>query len=102
MISSSPSWISERAAPRFREFIRERLNCPDVPPVSGKSSFETCTIVERHHVVAMAMWIMSDLQKRLTLAWESRAVRYNALLKDLDSPPQRFVSFARQFNRNRT
>ncbi|WP_353067721.1 hypothetical protein RBB77_01730 [Tunturibacter psychrotolerans] len=94
--------LSERAAPGFREFIRERLNCPDVHLVSGRSSFETRTIVERHQVLGMAMWIMSDLQKRLKLAWESRAVKYNALLKDLDSPPQRFVSFARQFNRSRT
>jgi hypothetical protein len=94
--------LSERTAPRFREFIRERLNCPDIHLASGRSPFETRTIVERHHVVAMAMWIMSDLRKRLTLAWESQAVRYSALLKDLDNPPQRLVSLARQFNRNRT
>jgi hypothetical protein len=94
--------LSERTAPRFKEFIRERLNCPDMHLANGRSPFETRTIVERHHIVAMAMWIMSDLRKRLTLAWESQAVRYSALLKDLDNPPQRFVSFARQFNRNRT
>ena len=94
--------LSERTAPRFKEFIRERLNCPDMHLANGRSPFETRTIVERHHIVAMAMWIMSDLRKRLTLAWESQAVRYSALLKDLDNPPQRLVSLARQFNRNRT
>jgi hypothetical protein len=94
--------LSERIAPRFRGFICERLNCTDMHLVSGRSPFETRAIVERHHVVAMAMWMMSDLQKRLTLAWESKAVRYSALLKDLDNPPKRLVSFAQQFNRNRT
>jgi len=94
--------LSERAAPRFREFIRERLNCPEVQLVRGRASLETRTIIERHHVVAMAMTIMSDLRKRWTFAWESKAVRYNALLKDLDNPPQRFISFARQFNRSQS
>jgi hypothetical protein len=44
--------LSERAAPRFREFIRERLNCPEVQLVRGRASLETRTIIERHHVVA--------------------------------------------------
>jgi hypothetical protein len=81
------------------------ITAPAPPPANVESRFLgrlSLTIVERHHVVAMAMWIMSDLRKRLTLAWESQAVRYSALLKDLDNPPQRFVSFARQFNRNQT
>jgi hypothetical protein len=38
--------LSERTAPRFREFIRERLNCPDMHLVSGRSPFENRTIVE--------------------------------------------------------
>jgi hypothetical protein len=75
--------VSERTAPRFREFIRERLNCPDMHLLSGLP-FEMRTMVERHHVVAMAMWMMSDLRKLLASAWKSsgRLVRHRHLARN--------------------
>jgi hypothetical protein len=68
--------------------------------VYGRFPFEGRALDERHHVVAMAMWIMSDFEKRLTLAWKEKAVRYNALLKDMDTRPEPFEKFARHFNLN--
>jgi hypothetical protein len=94
--------VSERSAPRYKHFIRQQIQCPQLQFVTGRFPFENRPLEERHHVVAMAMWMMSDLEKRVTLAWKERAVRYNVLLKDMDLPPQDFANFLRGFNRNCT
>lgn len=52
-------------------------------------------------MVIMALWVMSDLRRRLTLAWKASAVRYNVLMKDLTHPPRELVGVTQQFNRNR-
>lgn len=92
--------VSERTAPRFKHFIRQHIRCPEVEFVKGRFPFERRELYERHHVMSMAMWIMSDFEKWLTLAWKEKAVRYNALLKDMDARPECFENFARHFNRN--
>jgi len=92
--------VSERTAPRFREFIQQQIKCPDMRFLNGRFPFEMRSLVERHHVIAMAMWVMSDWRDRLASAWKSKAVKYNVLLKDLSNPPRKFVSFAQHLNRN--
>jgi hypothetical protein len=92
--------VSERSAPRLKEFIRHQINCPDMDFVFGRFPFEKRSLTERHHVISMAMWIMSEYRGRLTLAWQARAVRYNLLIKDLNRPPRPFARFAKRLNRN--
>jgi hypothetical protein len=94
--------LSERSAPRYREFIRQQIHCPDMRFLNGRFPFEMRSLIERHHVISMAMWVMSDWRERLAWAWKSKAVRYNVLLKDLDHPPRGYVSFAQHLNRNWT
>jgi hypothetical protein len=45
--------VSERTAPRFREFIQQQIKCPNMRLLNGRLSFEMRSLVERYHVVAI-------------------------------------------------
>lgn len=92
--------VSERSAPRFRDFIRSAIDCPQIAFVSGKFPFERRTLAERHEVLSMAMWIMSNLPERLTAAWRAKVLRYSVLVKDMPRQPSQFARLTRGFNRN--
>ncbi len=55
---------------------------------------ETRDIYERHHLMQLIVWLMIDLEPRLRMAWRSKSLRYNSLLKDFHDPPAWFVNIA--------
>jgi hypothetical protein len=51
-------------------------------------SIEHLRIADRHRLLSLALWLMVDLEPRLTLAWRQRAVRYNLLVKEFSGKPK--------------
>lgn len=72
---------------KLREFVLDQIGESDISLTPGKMSFEMRSIEERHFIIQLGAWILSDLRTRLSDAWRSGSVRYNLLLKDFDSPP---------------
>jgi hypothetical protein len=69
----------------------------DIELTGGYATFEMRKIQERHHLLQLTCWLLSDLELRLTAAWRAKAVRYNMLLKDFDDPPTYYSLIARNF-----
>jgi len=92
---------SHRPGLGLKQFVEGQLHISAAALEIGRFPFENRSVSERHYVVSLALWVMSDMRRRLRAAWKSGAVRYNALLKDLDPPPRRLVSMTDRFNRNR-
>lgn len=62
-----------------------------------KVSFESRSILERHHLIQLAGWLMADLEPRLRDAWSSRVLRYNHMKKDFDDAPDWYISIVDKF-----
>lgn len=82
----------------LREFVTEQLQIKDIPLTPGRISFEARPLVERHHLIQLATWLLADLESRLTEAWNVGAIRYNLLLKDFMAPPQWYVGITGKFS----
>ncbi len=87
----------------LREFVLDQVGAQDIELAVGYLNFEMRAIHERHHLLQLTSWLMVDLESRLTCAWQARAVRYNVLLKDFDSPSDFYRQIVRKFEhwRNR-
>lgn len=57
-------------------------------PIEGRG------LVERHHVVGLAWWLIGRWPTRLRAAWRCRALRYNWLLRDFKRAPDWYWAFA--------
>jgi hypothetical protein len=66
--------------------------------LTGGYAFEMRKIQERHHLLQLTCWLLSDLELRLTAAWRAKAVRYNMLLKDFDDPPTYYSLIVEKFS----
>jgi hypothetical protein len=53
----------------------------------GRVTFEARRVAERHHVVALALWVLISPEDHLRRAWKEKAVRYNNLVKDFSGQP---------------
>jgi hypothetical protein len=71
----------------LREFVLDQVGAQDIHLTEGHISFEMRSIEERHFLMQLTAWLLVDLERRLSAAWRSRAVRYNLLLKDFTEPP---------------
>lgn len=91
--------VSARKALRLKEFVLARIGAADVPLARGRFPFEVRPVGERHHVLLLTLWLMADLDNRLTKAWNAKAVRYNMLVKDFGEPPRWFLKVVARFNR---
>jgi TniQ len=89
---------SRYASLRLREWVCEQIDAPYLPLTQGHVSIESRPLAERHHLVQLAAWLMTDLKPRLRQAWRSKAVRYNHMLKDFEDPPAEYVNIARNFS----
>jgi hypothetical protein len=49
---------------------------------------EHLRITDRHRLLLLALWLLADLEPRLTSAWRQRAVRYNHLVREFPQIPQ--------------
>lgn len=82
----------------LREFVLDQIGAQDIKLTGGYISFEMRTIQERHHLLQLTGWLLSDLEPRLTTAWRAKVVRYNLLLKDFDDPPEYYSLIAEKFS----
>lgn len=82
----------------LRKFVLENLDVRDIGLTAGYVSFEMRPIEQRHHLLQLCAWLLSDLQPRLTAAWRARAIRYNLLLKDFPDSPDWYRDIVSQFS----
>ena len=81
----------------LREFVLDQVGFQDISLTEGYASLEMRPIGERHHLLQLTAWLLTDLESRLTTAWLSRAVRYNVLLKDFTDRPTWYFQIVRNF-----
>lgn len=72
---------------RLREYVIGRANAPNMPLEVGKKSFEERPLQERHHVIQLGMWLLTEPEQRIVEVWRVKAVRYNMLKKDFSRMP---------------
>lgn len=83
----------------LRECLCDYLAVEDKVASRGdRVSIEARDINERHHLMQLIVWLMIDLEPRLRMAWRSKSVRYNHLLKDFHDPPAWFAKIAEEFS----
>lgn len=87
---------------RLYEFVCNQLSNSGVSLKESRCSFESRPTKERHHLIQLAGWLQSDLDLRLALAWQQKAVRYNHLLKDFERPPKWYQKTVYKFSHWRT
>jgi hypothetical protein len=61
--------VSEKKT-RIKKFICDQLKCEEVHFTPGRIPFELRPLSDRHHAIALAMWLMLDLRERLASAWK--------------------------------
>jgi hypothetical protein len=82
----------------LHECLCDYLAVDDKVVSSGdRISIETRDIYERHHLMQLIVWLMIDLEPRLRMAWRSKSIRYNSLIKDFHDPPAWFANIAESF-----
>jgi hypothetical protein len=83
---------------QLHECLCDYLAVDDKVVSSGdRISIETRDIFQRHHLIQLIVWLMSDLEPRLRMAWRSKSIRYNSLLKDFHDPPAWFANVVANF-----
>lgn len=63
-----------------------------------KILFESRSLLERHHLLQLAAWLMVDLESRLRGAWSARSLRYNHMKKDFDDAPDWYIRIVEKFS----
>ena len=72
----------------LRQFVSAKIGAPEIQLRPRHKSFEHYSLEERHVLIQLAMWLLSDPEKRILDAWRNKAVRYNVLKKDFSPTPQ--------------
>lgn len=83
---------------RLREFVLDQIGFQDISLTKDHLSFEMRPIVERHHLVQLAAWLLLDIEPRLGAAWRARTIRYSVLMKDFINPPNWYSSIVEKFS----
>ena len=73
---------------KLREYVIRRSGAEDIPLQIGKICFEERSLQERHHIIQLGMWLISDPSNRIMDAWQEKAVRYNVLKRDFQRMPE--------------
>jgi hypothetical protein len=71
-------------------YLLHQLGLPPRSTPTGWITIEERRREERHAWLLCALWLMADLEGRLTEAWVAKAVRYNLMIKDLNQAPSWF------------
>lgn len=96
--------VSSKNNGTLEQHVCQRLGIAPQIGKRGRSPFEQRRVGERYFVVSLALWLMGNLEIRIADAWESKAVRFNLLLRDFWDQPEWFKIQSGQLNRlkNRT
>lgn len=89
---------SRHKSVQLHEFICDQLHIPESKFTGGMGAIETKPTSDRHHLIQLAGWLMSNLELRLNLSWRSKAVRYNHLKKDFEGAPNWYLLMISQFS----
>lgn len=84
---------------QLRQYIASKLEVEVAPVQYGRMPFEQRRILDRHQAVSFALWLLADPEKRIREAWQTKAVRFNLLLKDFSDTPKWFTDLAGRLNR---
>ncbi|WP_374709612.1 TniQ family protein [Massilia scottii] len=87
----------------LRGFVLEQIGARDISLTQGYVSFEMRPLAERHHLLLLTAWLMTDLEPRLHAAWQQGCVRYSVLTKDFPGSPEWYRRIVANFEnwRNR-
>lgn len=85
---------SRQNASRLRKFVADRLDMEVSDIELSRISIERRRVAERHELLLCALWLMAVPTDRVREAWETGAVRYNLMLKDIDESPKWFGQLA--------
>lgn len=86
--------VSRRRALKLHPYLCRQTGQPERVLTTGRLTFEQRPLLERHHVIGLAWWLLDRWPTRLQRAWEDGAVRYNVLLKDFDDAPKWYSQMA--------
>lgn len=79
--------LTKNSHTKLQEYACREMDVPLLGLGSDRKTFEERSLAERHHVIQLATWLITEPKARIMDAWRSKAVRYNHLKKDfLDMP----------------
>ena len=84
---------------QLQEFVAKKLDAPTVPRSLRRTGIESRPFWERHHFIQLAMWLMADLEAKLTSARDAKALRYLHLKRDFVDPPPWYEELVSRFER---
>ncbi len=86
--------VGDGARRRFARYVASKTRQAVPNPATTRVSIEGRGLVERHHVVGLAWWLIGRWPSRLRAAWQCQALRYNWLFRDFKRPPDWYQAFA--------
>lgn len=72
----------------LREYVSKMIGAPSIRLYIKRKPFEYYPLKDRHVVIQLAMWLMTDPESRILDAWRNKAVRYSVLKKDFEGMPE--------------
>ena len=87
---------ANNSAGRLSNYLSTQLNLKSF--CSLPTTIESLRLEQRHEFLLATLWLMTDLQNRLNLAWRAKSVRYNSLTKDFKNKPRWFIDVVRTFS----
>jgi hypothetical protein len=81
-----------RKALNLSEHVCGKLNVAPPPPTKARSSIESWSVENRHQLLQMAAWLLTDLPGRLEGALRDHGVRFNHLMRDFRHLPAGYRS----------
>ncbi len=89
--------VSIRSAPKLMPYVQKMLNQTPIIIDKQRIIFEQRSLIERHHVLELAWWLLGDWPFRLEAAWKDKVVRYNILEKDFEDAPEWYLNVVERF-----
>jgi hypothetical protein len=93
--------VSRRTSAHLAAHVAEALGILDLRITRGRQAFELRPIHERHHIIQLSAWLLADPHKRLTDAWQAKAIRCNYLTRDFKCMPPWYAALTDSFRRKR-
>jgi hypothetical protein len=93
--------VSRRTSAHLAVHVAEALGILDLRITRGRQAFELRPIHERHHIIQLSAWLLADPHKRLTDAWQAKAIRCNYLTRDFNCMPPWYAALTDSFRRKR-
>lgn len=86
---------------QLQAYAARELGAPTLPKRPKRTGIEGRSLEERHHFMLLIAWLMEDIEARLRLARDAKALRYLHLQRDFPYPPEWYREVAARFERRR-